>query len=184
LSLDIYQLAACHATATPITIRFADVDMMRVVHHSAYIHYFEQIRFAFLHNLMKLDTATLLREAIACPVIECQAKYFRALRFGNEATGYGRVHVLRAAMFRFDYWVVRNRDPGALCASGSTTHCFVDEKLQLLLRAPRLFTDAFARTKVLFPGCFVDEGSAPADPAEGEMVCLPADEMVGRSTAS
>lgn len=155
------QLAACHPTATAITIRFADVDMMRVAHHAAYIHYFEQIRFAFMHNLMELDAGILVREAIACPVIECQAKYSRPLLFGDEATGYGRVQVLRAAMFRFDYWIVRNREPGTVCASGSTTHCFVDDKRQLLLRPPRLFAEAFTKTKALFPECILDEQSGP-----------------------
>ena len=160
-SLQRSEFLACLASATPITIRFADVDMMRVAHHSAYIHYFEQIRFAFLHKLMNLDAGILLREAIACPVIECQARYFRPILFGDEATGYGRVHVLRTAMFRFDYWIVKQH-PEALCASGSTTHCYVDEKLSLLLRPPRLFSDALAVAKVRFPGCVVDEESGLA----------------------
>ena len=32
----------------PLYVRFADVDMMRIVHHTAYLHWFEQLRFHFL----------------------------------------------------------------------------------------------------------------------------------------
>ncbi len=159
MSSNPFQIEDCRATATPLTIRFADVDMMCVVHHTAYIHYFEQIRFSVLRNLMGLDPGVLRREAISCPVLECQAKYIRPLLFGDDAIGYGKVQMFRTAMFRFDYSIVRKGTPEQSCASGWTTHCFVDEKLELQLRPPRVFSDAFAKASGLFPGCFENEKS-------------------------
>src|SRR5258708_13428847 len=60
---------------TELAIRFADVDMMQVAHHSAYIHWFEQIRFSFLERIMGVQCEELTRAKIAFPVIECHANY-------------------------------------------------------------------------------------------------------------
>jgi acyl-CoA thioester hydrolase len=141
-------------TATKIVVRFADVDLMQVVHHATYFHWFEQIRFSFLENVLEIDPDRLRRECVGCPVMSCDARFLRALAFGDRVTGYARAEPLPNATFRFQYWIYRDGDPVVLSATGSTRHCYVGANMRLLLRTPEFLSDAFARARARFPELF------------------------------
>jgi len=140
------------ATRTELAVRFADVDMMQVVHHSAYLHWFEQIRFHFLHEVLGISFDQLLEAAIALPLTECRVAYKKALRFGDLPVGYVRLEVFREARFALHY-ALYNGDTGAPAATGVTTHCFLGPQFRLLPQTPALFGEAIERVRVLHPEC-------------------------------
>lgn len=138
-------------SATPITIRFADVDMMRVVHHSAYVHWFEQIRFNFLADVAGIPFDDLQAAGIALPLIGLEVAYKRSFRFTDRPVGYARVQLFAQAKFSVHY-AVYDAVGGWLGATGSTTHCYVDGDGRLLLRTPRFVEQALQEALRAHPG--------------------------------
>lgn len=137
---------------TQIYIRFADVDMMNVVHHASYIHWFEQIRFNFMYTVLRITFRDLLASEIALPLISCEASYRKPFRFGDRPVGYAKVTLFKEAKIALHYDVY-NRDTGELCTTGVTTHCFLGKEFRMLPRMPEFFVDAIERAKICFPEC-------------------------------
>ena len=144
-----------YPSETELTVRFADVDMMKVVHHSVYIHWFEQIRFTFLRRVMEIEPRQLFSARLAFPVIECHAKYRRAVQFEQQVVGYCHVELHPNALFTFHYQIFERDGQKSLYATGSTVHCYVTNELELLLKPPELMRDGFTRTKARFPAAIV-----------------------------
>lgn len=156
---DIQEIRDLEKTAVRLSIRFTDVDMMQIVHHAAYLHYFEQLRFSFLRNILNLDVGILWDQKIGCPVLKCDVKYFRPLRFEDEPMGYTMMQIHPTGTFRFEYWIYRKRKDQRACTCGSTTHCFVSQEIHLLMRTPPLFAEALAVAMERYPTCFRYEHS-------------------------
>jgi acyl-CoA thioester hydrolase len=152
-------VSLCHRTApflpsaTDLTVRFADVDMMKVVHHAAYIHWFEQIRFAFLERLMGIDIKRLSEEQMSFPLVECHVNYRRAVTFGEKPVGYSQVQIHRKAAFTFFYSIYTGSHSDKACAVGRTTHCYVGAGMQLQLAPPPFIVSGFALAHAKYPGC-------------------------------
>lgn len=144
-------------SATPIAVRFADVDMMQVVHHAAYLHWFELVRFHALEVIFGLTFADLKAAGLALPLTACAMDFRRGVRFDDKVTGYAQLELHKKAAFTVHYGLYRERpeDPdaaGELCVSGSTTHCFLDRDNRLLLWTPPLVRDAFEQAVRRWPG--------------------------------
>ena len=154
------------AGAVRLHVRFADVDMMGVVHHSAYFHWFEQIRFEFLWNIMGVEWATLRENGLAFPVTRCSVDYVRAVRFEDRPIGYTRLAIHKTATFTLHYeildWERRRR-----FAVGSTTHCYVGRQGTLLLRPPAPVLAGFERVRSRFPQSVVGAGEGREQPETG-----------------
>lgn len=151
-SADVFQ-----ASRTELYIRFADVDMMSVVHHGAYVHWLEQIRFRFLHDILGVEFKRLVDEEVALPLTHCDLSYKKVFEFGQIPIGYARVELYPQAKFKIHYEIYE-RDSGALHTLGTTTHCFLGPKRKLLLRTPRFFADALKISRERFPDCLVEAG--------------------------
>ncbi len=133
----------CPESETRIEIRFADIDMMQVVHHAAYLHWFEKIRFNALGRIFGLDFDRLHREGVALPLISCSVEYLKPFRFGDAPIGYAEFEVHKKALFSVTYGLYRG-ETDELCATGRTTHCFLS-KSGLMPWAPLMFRDACVR---------------------------------------
>ena len=140
------------ATRTELAVRFADVDMMQVVHHSAYLHWFEQIRFRFMHEVLGVSFDQLLAAGVALPLTDCQVFYKKAFRFGERPVGFVRLEVFPEARFSLHYAIFHG-DSGAPSATGVTTHCFLGPQFQLLLKTPAFFGEAIGRARLAYPEC-------------------------------
>jgi YbgC/YbaW family acyl-CoA thioester hydrolase len=148
------------ASEVPLHVRFADIDMMQVLHHSAYLHWFEQIRFHFLARVLELDFAALREIGISFPLTSCSVRFRSSFRFGDQALGYARLAVFRQAKFALHYAVWKAGGRGAPATTGVTTHCFLGRDSRLLLRTPDLIAAAVARAVRRHPDCLVQEGEA------------------------
>ena len=75
---------------TPITIRYAETDMMGIVYHANYLLYFEDARTAFLEAVgypyKKIEEAGYLS-----PVVGFAVDYGEPLRYGDVAVVRTRV---------------------------------------------------------------------------------------------
>jgi len=142
---------------TALAVRFADVDMMHVVHHSAYLHWFEQIRFKFMHDVLGVRFAQLVEAGVALPLTACEVQYRRAFVFGDRPIGYARAQVYRQAQVTLHYAIYKGAD-GELAATGTSTHCFVGTGHKLLLNWPGFFADAMSTAHALHPACLIGRG--------------------------
>ena len=55
-------------TRINLPLRFADVDMMHVVHHATCLHWFEALRFAFMSHVLHISIEDMLQSKTAFPV--------------------------------------------------------------------------------------------------------------------
>jgi|SRR5579872_5160903 len=136
-----------------LAVRFSDVDMMRVVHHAAYLHFFETMRFALLRNFLRVEIERFFSAQVVCPVVDCQVKYLRSVTFGQEPIGYVRLWLLKNSSFAFDYWIAVGRE---ICARGRTRHCFATAELELLLHPPEFFRNAIHVAREQYPDLIVE----------------------------
>jgi acyl-CoA thioester hydrolase len=133
-------------TSVPLYVRFADVDMMRIVHHTAYLHWFEQLRFHFLEVALGLDYETLSREGLRFPLVGCTVEFRKPVVFGARPVGHVRLEYGKTSLFVFHYEITDGED-GSLYARATTTHCCVDQELKLRVSVPPVLQDAVARAR-------------------------------------
>ncbi|WP_257312814.1 acyl-CoA thioesterase [Geothrix fuzhouensis] len=69
-------------TSVTLEIPFHDVDSMGIVWHGHYLKYFEIARTALMRRA-GLDVADMLATGCAWPVVTCEVKYIRPLRYGQ-----------------------------------------------------------------------------------------------------
>lgn len=113
------------AVPLDITVRFAETDAMRVVHHSVYIVWFEAGRIAWL-DAAAMPYTCISGAGYNFAVTDVQCRYRTAIRFGDPVQVLTRLRTLRSRQIEFAY-EIRNRQTGLLYASGHTGHICVDE---------------------------------------------------------
>jgi acyl-CoA thioester hydrolase len=133
----------------PLYVRFADVDMMRVVHHAGFLHWFEQLRFAFLERVLGLRHADLAAEGLAFPVVVCSVEYLRTVSFDDQPLGAVKLEYGRTSLITFHYEIVNAA--GVRYARGRTTHCCTDGTFKPRVTPPAILRDAVERARDRFP---------------------------------
>lgn len=114
------------AVPLDVTVRFAETDMMGIVHHSAYVVWFEAGRIAWM-EAAGLPYAQVSAAGYNFAVTEINARYRAAIHFGEPVQVISRVTTLRSRQIEFEY-EIRHRDAGTLCATGSSRHICVDRE--------------------------------------------------------
>jgi len=120
-------------------VQYYETDQMAIVHHSNYIRWFEEARLDYL-NQLGLNYRAMEEQGILIPVTDVGCKYLISARYDDLLeiipilTQYTGVRL----SFRYE---VRNRANGDLCATGTSTHCFLDPQrrpISLKRKAPEL----------------------------------------------
>jgi len=130
---------------TPITVRYAETDMMGVVYHGSYLPWFEVGR----TDLMKqygLPYRQLEAEGFFLPVLEVGARYLKPARYDDPLTIVTTLREKPLLRIKLEYEVRRGDE---LLATGFTLHAFIDrggrpvrppasfqEKMNAVFRAP------------------------------------------------
>jgi len=107
---------------TPITVRYAETDMMGVVYHGSYLPWFEVGR----TDLMKqygLPYRQLEAEGFYLPVLEVGAKYLKPARYDDAITIVTTLREKPLLRIKLEYEVRRGDE---LLATGFTLHAFID----------------------------------------------------------
>jgi acyl-CoA thioester hydrolase len=108
-----------------ITVRFAETDAMGVVHHSAYIVWFEAGRIAWL-AAAGIPYATIAEAGYNFAVTEVSAQYRAAIRFGEPVQVVTTLADLRSRRIAFNY-EVRHAETHQHFATGHSSHICVDD---------------------------------------------------------
>ncbi len=112
------------AVETCFRVRYHETDAMRVVHHSAYILWFEEGRSAFTRAI-GYPYARMEAEGVALAVTELCVRYRQPARYDDEVIVTTRLEQLRSREITFSYTVRRACDDVVL-ATGSTRLVAVD----------------------------------------------------------
>ena len=114
---------------TTFYVRFAETDLMGIVHHSQYIVWMEEGR----SDLMRRQGFTFdqwERVGIGFAVSELQLRYHAPARYGERVTVRTRVESLRSRQIVFGYEIV-NADSGQVLVTGTVKLIAVDKHNQV-----------------------------------------------------
>lgn len=122
----------------PRTPHYYETDQMRIVHHSNYIRWFEEARIFYL-DAIGMSFAEQEKSGIVCPVITVDATYKKMVHFGDPVEVITRLNLYDGVRYGFSY-EVRNTKTGEICCTGTSTHCFLNEK-GMILRVKRHYPE-------------------------------------------
>jgi len=112
------------AVPLDLTVRFAETDLMGVVHHSSYVVWFEAGRVAWM-EAAGMPYAEVAGAGHHFAVTGIQVEYRAAARFGDVVRVITRLTRLRSRQVAFGY-EVRNAFTDERLATGSSEHICVD----------------------------------------------------------
>ncbi len=123
---------------TEVSVRFSEVDPMKIVWHGHYLKYFEDGResFGLKYNLGYMD---VYKHQVMIPLVNITCDYKRPLEYGDIAVVETRFVPTPAAKIQFHYTIYRKRDM-AVAVTGTSTQVFLNPGGELLLVSPDFFT--------------------------------------------
>jgi acyl-CoA thioester hydrolase len=111
---------------TTFHVRYAETDQMGIVHHSAYIIWFEEGRSAWSRQIGR-PYADFERCGHVLAVTEVGARYIAPARYDQEVTVRTWVSQVRSRLIRFEYEVL-DTPTGRLLVNGFTAHICLDRQ--------------------------------------------------------
>lgn len=122
------------------TVRFEEVDMMKIMWHGHYPSYFEDARQA-VGKQYGLSYQDFYNEKVAAPIRQLNIEYIQPLFFGETYTLEGRLHYSEAAKILYDFCIYT--PDGNLCTTGSTVQMLICATSQELFLTPPPFIQQF-----------------------------------------
>lgn len=101
-------------------VRYAETDAQQIVHHAAYIVYFEEGRSEYLRQ-QGTSYADFERSGFYLAVTEVNAKYVKASRYDDKLTVRCWVAKARSRAIDFEYEII-DADTGELRVKGISKH--------------------------------------------------------------
>lgn len=123
----------------PLTIRFSEVDSMRIVWHGHYLRYFEDARESF-GKQYGLEYMTIYGYGYYAPLVDVSVSYKRPITYGMSPLITITYQPTEAAKIIFDY-AIKDANSGQLLASGRTVQVFMDLDNQLVWQSPQFYLD-------------------------------------------
>lgn len=109
---------------TCFRVRFYETDRMGVVHHAAYVTWFEEGRSSFTRAI-GYPYSQMESEGVSLAVAEVNARYHRPARYDEEVVVATCLTDLLSRGMNFTYEIRRASD-GELLVTGSSRHISVD----------------------------------------------------------
>jgi acyl-CoA thioester hydrolase len=109
---------------TRFRVRYCETDAMGIVHHAAYLTWFEEGRSAFTRAI-GYPYSQMERDGLALAVAEVHARYHQPARYDDEVIVATCLAEFPSRGMTFTYEVRRVADD-VLLVSGSTKHISVD----------------------------------------------------------
>lgn len=132
-----------------ITARYAETDMMGIIHHSVYPVWFEAARTEFI-KMTGISYSKLEKDGIMLPLASLECKYLRPVHYEDKVTIETRLSKLTYARIEFTYRVILM---GNVMAEGSTMHGFVDSSTFRPVNLKKLKPELFSQlTEMLTQG--------------------------------
>ena len=111
-------------------VRFVETDMMGVVHHSNYFHWFEMGRVEYLRQAGILLTE-LMADGIVFPITHVDCQYKASAKFDDYILIETTLAEVSPVKMVFTYKVIKEVD-GVLLASGSTQNVFTNNNGKII----------------------------------------------------
>ena len=118
------QILNPNSHVSTLRVRYAETDQAGMVHHSAFLPWFEVGRVELLRKLGK-PYQEFEAEGLYFPVREAFCRYWIPARFDDLLRIVTTVEDIGGASVRFGYRITRESD-AVLIAEGSTLHACVD----------------------------------------------------------
>ncbi len=116
---------------TTLRVRYAETDQMGVVYYANYFVWCEIGRVEFFRQLGHDYKQMELEDDCHLPVVEASCRYRSPARYDEEIQIETRVTLLRGAVIKFGYRLLRVEDDGErLLAEAETVHVCVDKRMQ------------------------------------------------------
>lgn len=113
---------------TNITVRYAETDMMGVVHHANYPIWFEMGRTEYIKET-GISYSEIESRGAMLPLIHLECTYKRPAKYEDILTVVTRLVELSCVKVRFAYEVYNTAD-NTLLATGETTHAWTNRELR------------------------------------------------------
>ncbi len=129
-----------YVSETRLTVRYAETDMMGIVHHSRYYPWFEAARTDFI-KAIGMSYTEMEKMGILLPLTETGAKYYYGLKYEDVALVRCKLTRLTVARCEFKYEVYKLPEM-RLMTEGRTSHGFVNrgfEAINLKKRYPEIW---------------------------------------------
>lgn len=109
-----------YTSKTQLTVRYAETDMMGIVHHSRYYPWFEQARTDFVKEI-GMTYSQMEQIGILLPLTETQCRYHYALRYEDEVLITCKIERMTVARIEFSYEVFKLPEMKKM-SDGKTIH--------------------------------------------------------------
>ncbi len=116
-----------YTSETKLTVRYAETDMMGIVHHSRYYPWFEQARTDYIKKI-GLTYSELEKMGFLLPLTETRCKYMYGLTYEDEVLITCRAEKLTVARIEFYYEVFKLPEMKKM-SEGWTKHGIVDKNM-------------------------------------------------------
>jgi acyl-CoA thioester hydrolase len=126
-------------------VRFVETDLMGVVHHSNYFHWFEMGRVEYLRTLGILLN-DLLASGIVFPITDVSCKYRSSARFDDIILIQTTLKAVSKVKMVFTYDVVKEVGQ-TLLATGETQNVFTDSQGKII-RLPDLYYNPLVKSLI------------------------------------
>lgn len=120
---------------TRFTVRYAETDQMKFVHHSNYIVWFEMGRIGLMESA-GIIYADLEKQGYLLPVLDVGARYMKPARFGDTLTMRTAIPLMPRAKIKFEYQIFNVKEE--LLCSGFSLHSFMNRN-DRAIKPPREF---------------------------------------------
>lgn len=110
-------------------VRYAETDAQGIVHHAAYVVYFEEGRSEYLRQ-QGTSYADFERSGFYLAVTEVKAKYLQASRYDDKLTVRCWVSQARSRTLQFEYEIIHT-ETGEKRVTGITKHICLNTKGQI-----------------------------------------------------
>ena len=112
--------------STTFHVRYAETDAMGIVHHSAYIVWFEEGRSAYMRAI-GLPYSEVERMGYYFTVVEVCARFISPARYDERVRVETWISDLKSRGLTFSYRVLRDAD-GQLLVEGHSRHVCIDHE--------------------------------------------------------
>lgn len=132
------------ATVT-LEVPFHDVDSMGIVWHGHYVKYLEIARTALVRR-MGIDLQVMQDSGFVWPVVTCELKYIRPLR-------YGQTFQVEARLLEYENrlkigYLITDLETGAQLTKGTTVQLALDAATgEVQFESPAVLLEGVARLK-------------------------------------
>lgn len=116
---------------TTLRVRYAETDQMGVVYYANYFVWCEIGRVEFFRQLGHDYKRLEMEDDCHLPVVEASCRYRSPARYDDEVCIETRVTLLRGAVIKFGYRLLRvEGESERLLAEAETIHVSVDKQMQ------------------------------------------------------